>query len=329
MASGQRRPTAHHQGQNRSSSTRPDALSSRCFHRGAPCPRPLFSSLLFPCRSTVVLLRSAPPPRGKPSRFHWLSLLFSPIWRGKTWWALTIPFLPSLFSRPARIAASALLPRSVARAGMFRRLIGRKPKKAPSALSTLDKLHETLEMLEKKEDVLQKKISREVEKAKDLTRLKNKAAAIQCLKKKKLYEAQIEQLGNFQLRVHDQIIMLESSKATTETINALKTGASAVKSIQQSLSIDDIDKTMEQVNEQAENMKHIQEALASPSYVMADFDEDELEAELEEMEELEELQAPQAIQTSTPSTEDLPERATSRPSGKVKELESLQAEMAL
>ena len=31
------------------------------------------------------------------------------------------------------------------------------------------------------------------------------AAAIQCLKKKKLYETQIEQLSNFQLRVHDQV----------------------------------------------------------------------------------------------------------------------------
>jgi charged multivesicular body protein 4 len=30
-------------------------------------------------------------------------------------------------------------------------------------------------------------------------------AAIQCLKKKKLYETQVEQLGNFQLRIHDQV----------------------------------------------------------------------------------------------------------------------------
>ena len=30
-------------------------------------------------------------------------------------------------------------------------------------------------------------------------------AAIKCLKRKKLYEQQIEQLGNFQLRIHDQV----------------------------------------------------------------------------------------------------------------------------
>lgn len=33
------------------------------------------------------------------------------------------------------------------------------------------------------------------------------AAAIQCLKRKRLYEQQIEQLGNFQLRIHDQVIL--------------------------------------------------------------------------------------------------------------------------
>lgn len=32
------------------------------------------------------------------------------------------------------------------------------------------------------------------------------AAAIQCLKRKKLYEVQVEQLGNFQLRIHDQVL---------------------------------------------------------------------------------------------------------------------------
>lgn len=34
------------------------------------------------------------------------------------------------------------------------------------------------------------------------------AAAIQCLKRKRLYEQHVEQLGNFQLRIHDQVWML-------------------------------------------------------------------------------------------------------------------------
>ncbi|CAM0151239.1 unnamed protein product [Urochloa decumbens] len=170
----------------------------------------------------------------------------------------------------------------------------KKKEAASSAIPTLDRLHETLEMLEKKERFLQKKCSAEVEKAKDYTKAKNKNAAIQCLKKKKLYETQIEQLSNFQLRVHDQIIMLESAKATTDTVDALRSGSSAVKAIQQSVNIDDIENAIDEANEQTENMREIQAALATPVGVSADFDEvlillpgkkDELEAELEDLEE--------------------------------------------
>eukprot|EP00249_Psilotum_nudum_P019177 c27127_g4_i1 orf=1-411(-) len=137
---------------------------------------------------------------------------------------------------------------------MFSRLFG-KPKEEPSALSTLDKLNETLEMLEKKEKVLQKKISMEIERAREYTRAKNKRAAIQCLKRKRLYESQVEQLGNFQLRIHDQMILLEGAKATTETVDALRSGATAMKAIQKATRIDDVDKTMDEINEQTENMK--------------------------------------------------------------------------
>ena len=37
--------------------------------------------------------------------------------------------------------------------------------------------------------------------------------------------------------------------------------------------IDDVDKTMDEINEQTENMKQIQEALSNPIGASADFDE--------------------------------------------------------
>ncbi|KAK6148252.1 hypothetical protein DH2020_019164 [Rehmannia glutinosa] len=135
------------------------------------------------------------------------------------------------------------------------------PKQETNALATLDKLNETLEVLEKKEKVLLKKAAGEVENAKEFTRAKNKRSAIQCLKRKRLYEQQIEQLGNFQLRIHDQMIMLEGAKATTETVDALRTGAAAMKAMQKATNIDDVDKTMDEINEQTENMKQIEDQL--------------------------------------------------------------------
>ncbi|PKA51168.1 Vacuolar protein sorting-associated protein 32 like 1 [Apostasia shenzhenica] len=213
---------------------------------------------------------------------------------------------------------------------MLKKLVFKQRQKGPSAVSTLERLYETLEMLEKKEHVLQKKINAEVEKAKDYTKLKNKKAAIQCLKKKKLYEAQIEQIGNFQLRVHDQMILVEGAKSTIDTIDAMKTGSAVAKSLQKKLSVDEIDKAMQQVDEQSENMKQIQEALAAPVGSAADFDEDELEAELEDLEEDElkhELLQPPPSVIPVPVS-DHSKRRNQQTSIDVDEL-SVQAEMAM
>ncbi|GAA0167270.1 membrane traffic protein [Lithospermum erythrorhizon] len=214
---------------------------------------------------------------------------------------------------------------------MFSRIF-RKPKQETNTLDTLEKLNETLEMLEKKENVLQKKAAAEVEKAKQFTGAKNKRAAIQCLKKKRLYEQQIEHLGNFQLRIHDQMLTLEGAKSTTETVDALRTGAAAMKAMQKATNIDDVDKTMDEINEQVDNMKQIQDALSAPIGYAADFDEDELEAELEEAELEEQLLHP-GISTPSDPVKVLPGKQQIRPTKnsttEEDELAALQAEMAL
>lgn len=170
---------------------------------------------------------------------------------------------------------------------MFNKLFG-KPKdgtSSASAISTLERIGDSLGMLEKKEQVLQRKIAAELQKAIEFTKAKNKRAAINCLKRKKLFEAQVEQLAQYQLRLHDQMILLEGAKATTDTVDALRSGANAMKAIQKATNIDDVDRTMESINEQQDNMKQIQEALSTPVGQAAEFDDDELEAELEELED--------------------------------------------
>nr|ACJ83886.1 unknown [Medicago truncatula] len=220
------------------------------------------------------------------------------------------------------------------KSSMFSKLFGKtKQDQQANTLSILEKLNETLGILEKKESVLLKKAAAEVERAKEFTRAKNKRAAIQCLKRKRLYEQQVEQLGNFQLRIHDQMIMLEGAKATTETVAALRTGAAAMKTMQQETNINDADATMDEINEQTENMKQIQELLSAPIGAAADFDEDELEAELEELEgaELEEQLLQPAITTPEASVH-VPARRPTRPvhtKPTPERLAALQAEMAL
>ncbi|KAL3744829.1 hypothetical protein ACJRO7_014007 [Eucalyptus globulus] len=150
--------------------------------------------------------------------------------------------------------------------------------------------------------------------------------AIQCLKRKRLYEQRIEQLRYFQLQIRDQIIMLEGAKATTETVDALRTRAAATKAMQEAKNINDLNNISDKINEQNETMKRMQEAVSAPSGAAAVFDEDELEAELEELKgpELEEqLLLPAA---TAPAPAPLP--AVPQGTDKEDELADLQAEMA-
>ncbi|KAL0885466.1 hypothetical protein Bca101_009448 [Brassica carinata] len=168
---------------------------------------------------------------------------------------------------------------------MFTCLFPKRKQKETKTLQTLEKLNETLGMLEKKESLLLKRAAEEVERAKEFTCAKNKRAAMMCLKRKRVYEQQVEQLGNYQLRIHDQMIMIEGAKATTETVDALRIGASAMKAMQKATNIEDVDKTMNEINDQTDNMRQIQDSLSAP--FGSDFNEDELEAELEELESAE------------------------------------------
>ncbi|KAL9254937.1 Vacuolar protein sorting-associated protein 32 homolog 2-like protein [Drosera capensis] len=216
----------------------------------------------------------------------------------------------------------------------------KKSKQETDPMLSLHKLNETLETLEKKEHVLEKKAAAEIQKAKDFSRAKNKKAALQCLKLKKQIEEQMDRLRNMQLRLHDQIIVLEGAKLTTDTFDTLRSGAAAMKAMNKATNIDELDKTMDEINEQTENMKQIQEALAAPVGAAADFDEDELEAELEELENagLEQEILKQATITTPPMADapvsNLTSKLPIKPVTKLKtededELASLQAEMAL
>lgn len=217
---------------------------------------------------------------------------------------------------------------------MFGKIFG-KPKEQPSVRQSLDKLGETREMLEKKLKVLEKRVAGELHKAQEFSKLKNKRAAIQCLKKKKLYENQIDALNNYIFRLQDQEVNLEGASVTVEMMSAMKESAQAIQGVQKKMNIDDVDKTLDEINEQSENMRQIQDALSQPVGIAADLDEDELLAELEELEALEldeQLLQPAAAVPSQPLPS-VPARAPAarQPavSAEEDELEKMRLEMAM
>jgi len=67
------------------------------------------------------------------------------------------------------------------------------------------------------------------------------AAALTALKKKKMYETQLEQVENNILRVNEQQMMLENQRTTVETVSALRNAAHASKATMSEMKINDVD----------------------------------------------------------------------------------------
>ena len=165
------------------------------------------------------------------------------------------------------------------------------------------------------------------------------------LKKKKMYEVQLEQVENNILRVNEQQMMLENQRTTVETVSALRNAAQASKQTMSEMKINDVDTVLDEINEQTDQMQQIQDAMAQPIGAAADLDEDALMGELEalESEQLDaELLAPAAPAPTTRVA--APDAMPAVPAGKAKakvpaakaagksaeelELEALEREMA-
>jgi len=162
-------------------------------------------------------------------------------------------------------------------------LFGRK-KEAPSPRESIAKLKETLDMLEKREQFLQKKMDGQTLEAKKFMAQKNKRAALMCLKRKKTYEQQAEKIAGARMTIEQQVMTLEGANVSLEAMNAMKMGAQSMKAIHSNLTLDGVDDTMESIREQMDIANEINDAISQPLGGET-FDEDDLLAELDELEQ--------------------------------------------
>jgi charged multivesicular body protein 4A/B len=109
-----------------------------------------------------------------------------------------------------------------------------KAKKAPPPSESIAKLRKTVEMLEKREDYLEKRIQQEVAVAR-ANSSSNKKKAMMALRRKKLMESQIEKLSGARLNLETQMMYLEGATVDKATFDAMRGAASALQGIQKDM----------------------------------------------------------------------------------------------
>jgi len=160
----------------------------------------------------------------------------------------------------------------------------KKKEKPVPVQQSVSKLRETTDMLEKREQFLQKKIEKETQLAKDYMKKKNKNAALACLKRKKVYEAQIDKLAAARMTIETQSMILEGAQVNLEAMSAMKMGAQSMKTIHKDLDIDKVDDVMDEIQDQMSIANEISDAISQP-LAGNTIDEDELLSELDELSE--------------------------------------------
>jgi len=168
------------------------------------------------------------------------------------------------------------------------KMFGRGEKGNPVTTGeAIQKLRETEEMLNKKQDFLEKKIEAELANARKNAKT-NKRSALQALKRKKKFEAQLQQIDGTLSTIEMQREALESANTNTAVLTTMSEAAKALKKAHADLDVDKVHDMMDDIAEQQDVAKEISEAISNPVAFGQDYDEDDLEAELDALgEELE------------------------------------------
>lgn len=204
-----------------------------------------------------------------------------------------------------------------------------KNKKKANPKDAIAKLKETLDILEKRQAILEKKIENE-EKIARANATKNKRIAIAALKRKRAYNNEIEKMMGSRMTIETQIMAIENANTNLTTLESMKYGASTLKNIHGKMNIDKVEDTMDDIREQMDLANEISDAIAQPINFGEVFDEDELNAELEglEQEELDYKLLESEKLDKIPAMPNAPTGPIAADDEEEKELEELQSSMA-
>ncbi|CAP91328.1 ESCRT-III subunit protein snf7 [Penicillium rubens] len=156
-----------------------------------------------------------------------------------------------------------------------------KRKDAPK--NAILQLREQLDMLQKRERHLETQISEQEAMARKNVN-SDKNAAKNALRRKKVHEKNLEQTTAQIMQLEQQIYSIEAANINHETLAAMKQAGAAMKQIHGGMKLEDVDKTMEELQDQHALSAEIGSVITSFP-IGEQPDEDELDAELGNLEQ--------------------------------------------
>jgi charged multivesicular body protein 4 len=149
------------------------------------------------------------------------------------------------------------------------------------AHNQIQKIKESIETQEKREEHLQRQMDQLLNQAKEKNAKGDKKGAMMLLKRKKMYETQKDNVAAARMNQEQMLIKLDEALGNKDIVDTLKSGKDALQSLQPDP--EQVDELVLDLQEQMQDVATISSALATPFGDTALVDEDDLLAELGEL----------------------------------------------
>ena len=155
-------------------------------------------------------------------------------------------------------------------------LFGKKKANVPAEtpISCIQRMRDTIQMLEKKNQLLDKRSQEKYKEAQSFKRT-NTTRAKRCLMMKKQFTQQIEHNENKILLLEKQIQSIEDAELNKDVMLSMQNGKNILKEQHKMVDVDSIDDVFDDIQEVIDDGKRINEALASSLLTGDDIDVDD------------------------------------------------------
>ena len=169
--------------------------------------------------------------------------------------------------------------------GLFGKSKKKQAKLNPEAtLKSMETLRSTIDDISKRTTLLQTRCATELQQALQRKKQGDKAGALSCMKRKKMYETEIAKLEQSQLNIEQQLFAIESASMNKNIFESLQQGNATLTQVHGKVSIETVEKLKDDMEEQDELLQEINETISQPVGLLATLDEGELLEELDELE---------------------------------------------
>lgn len=145
-----------------------------------------------------------------------------------------------------------------------------------TTVASVQSMEKTMETIDRKQALLEQKITEQEEKAKAYMAANKKPMALNCMKLKKQYEDQIEKLHAQRMNLQTTQFALETAEMNRVVMQEQSRAGSELARVNAQMNPDLVQDVMDQVQQQIQDVKAANDALAQPiDMEMADDDEAE------------------------------------------------------